>query len=67
MIMTGNLAYVVVELDGDNDIAAIWGPFDLEEEAAAWQGMPNKHADHTYKTKSLHQAPEWQTEWGSDE
>jgi len=60
--MTGNKQYVVLEVDGDL-VRAVWGPFDEEDDARQWNGVPGKDPQTTYHVAAMFAAPEWQEQW----
>lgn len=58
--MIGNKAYVIVESYSDNSgVVAVWGPFEDEESAKGWPGLPSKDGDTKFTTMTMHEAPEW--------
>lgn len=64
-MITGAVRWVVVQLDTDNTIFAVWGPFPSESEAVAWAGIPGHEG--TYRTESMRSAPQWFEETSVDE
>jgi hypothetical protein len=54
--------YVVAELGEDGGILALWGPFDTDEQATAWEGMPTGGHDASYySVHAVYEAPKWET------
>lgn len=58
--MIGNKAFVIVESYSDNSgVVAVWGPFEDEESAKGWPGLPVNNHDTKFMTMPMHEAPEW--------
>lgn len=51
--------YVVIQLDEDNDVRTVWGPFSTDETAANWEGVPGRDPSTSYHVHPVYDPPYW--------
>lgn len=56
-MITGNVQHLVIQLDDEDTVIAVWGPFPSKEEADSWEGIPGKTG--SYRTVEMRSAPQW--------
>jgi hypothetical protein len=61
--MTGSKQYVVLEVDENETVRAVWGPFSEEDDARQWEGVPGKDPHTAYHVAAMLAAPTWEEEW----
>lgn len=64
-MITGQIQHVVLQLDDEDTVIAVWGPFPDKEEADRWEGIPGKVG--SYRTVELRSAPQWFVEFAPTE
>ena len=56
-MITGQIQYVVLQVDDEDTVIAVWGPFPNGEEANNWEGIPGNVG--VYRATELRSAPQW--------